>query len=810
MSSNKEQEIKSFLQLAEQGDIDAQKSLADFYFDGDEVEKDYVQAVKWLEILVTDKEWDWWDIQIGWKLVNCYSEGGYGLEPNYSKAEKWSKKIVETNNRGRYWDRLRDFYFKGTKEFEPNPIKGFEWLKKWAEQSYARAQNELAECYFEGIGVEKNTDNAIEWLEKSAEQGYAKAQNRLAECYFQGIGVEKNTDKAIEWLKKAAFEDFTSLDNLSDIGRDRVYRDWKIVTEARRQLAFRYFFGKEVNQDYVEALNWFTKYERSSHDQSKKLELEIFTYFAGNKKESIEFFESCKNSYGKLWKVYFYYLINKSDIEKMNNKDVWDPYSYSRLKNIRDYFYKYLEGVAESILLDELYISGEVRNEGFILEKCVISDDNIDIIFHKIIIDFLEAIKNCDSKIILAFYYQYKKDESKYIELLSDSGSLIAKYKLGQYYKKLGSKEKAKEYFKEIQHCYEDIVFFAWLSDIEKKVAELAKQEITELEHEKELEIKNKELEEKNQQLELEIKKKEALQNRMQKLVEQFTHSLGNVIFPDTIYQVAERLKNLPECRRDTLLLHEAYHAEIIIKLQAELLRHRYGNKEPESFRNMIRKCRRNSNSSDKIKSIEDILNYAVSRATARFLNQHYAGLETIRNKILSQTNTELNQLKQKFEDDILLHNCLSPIEWVSQNLRPVQITQFSPLWKKIYILADSYAEALLFGYFSEILFNALKYADHDNKEFLTLSFTETNINDNFYLLSNWSNPTTKQKLPELGTNKGLEAIAEDLKQLNGTEKPEESLLISQQANQFQVSLFFKKELLVKTTKATVPETLWG
>ena len=323
----------------------------------------------------------------------------------------------------------------------------------------------------------------------------------------------------------------------------------------------------------------------------------------------------------------------------------------------------------------------------------------------------------------------------------------------------------------------------------------------------------NAKLEEKNKQLESEIKQKEALQNRMQKLVEQFTHSLGNVIFPDTIYQVAERLKNLPECRSDTLLLHEAYHAEIIIKLQAELLRHRYGNKEPESFRNMIRKCRRNSNSGDKIKSIDDILNYAVSRATARFLNQHYAGLETIRHKILIQHNTELNQLKQKFEDDILLHNDssnpLKCVEWVSQNLRPIQITQFSPLWKKIGILADSYAEALLFGYFSEILFNALKYADHDNKEFLTLSFTETNINDNVYLLSNWSNPTTKQKLPKLGTNKGLEAIAEDLKQLNGTEKAEESLLISQQANQFQVSLFFKKELLVETTKATVPETLW-
>ena len=313
----------------------------------------------------------------------------------------------------------------------------------------------------------------------------------------------------------------------------------------------------------------------------------------------------------------------------------------------------------------------------------------------------------------------------------------------------------------------------------------------------KELEEKNKHIEETNKALGEKTKQNESLQNRMQKLVEQFTHSLGNVIFPDTIYQVAERLKNRPECRRDTLLLHEAYHAEIIIKLQAELLRQRYSNTNPEKFRLMIRNCRRNANAGDKTKTIEAVLNYAVSRVTARFLNQHYAGLETIRNKILTQTNTDLNQLKQKFEDDILLHNCLSPLEWVSQNLRPIQITQISPLWKKVFILSDSYAEALLFGYFSEILFNAFKYADHESQEFLTLSFAEQTINEDIYLSCNWSNPTTNQKLSGLGTNQGLEAIAEDLKQLNNTEKPEQSLLICQQDNQFQVTLFFKKHLLI-------------
>jgi uncharacterized protein len=283
----------------------------------------------------------------------------------------------------------------------------------------------------------------------------------------------------------------------------------------------------------------------------------------------------------------------------------------------------------------------------------------------------------------------------------------------------------------------------------------------------------------------------------MQKLVEQFTHTLGNVIFPDTIYQVAERLKNNPDCRKDVLLLHEAYHSEIIIKLQGELLRQRYANTNPEKFRQLIRGCRRTSSSSDKTKSIEDILDYAISRVAARFLNQHYAGLNSIREKVLAKLNVSLDDLKQKFEDDILLNKSMKPVEWVNQNLRPIQIAQMSPLWNKVFILAESHAEALLFGYFSEILFNAFKYADHDKDAFLTLVFGETTINDKTYLTCSWENPMQEKTPTMLGTGKGLDAIQEDLKQLNGTVDPEESLLISQHSDQFKVTLLFKKDLLV-------------
>lgn len=710
-------------------------------------------------------------------------------------------------------------------------------LEEKAELGDIFAQHKLADYYFE-----KNTpDKAVKWLERcanyvfqksydffdsypygEAEQLKINAQQQLVDCYLKGSGVEKNPTKAVEWLKE-----ITNINSLKNHFLD----GGVFFSPATYLLAIYYCVGKGVKQNYDEAINIFkTLTYPNIHDVPEDEYIESINpliaaglaicYYRCDKEKKItsQLFECAVKKYNPiaiLWSIFIKY--NNLDIDKEIN----ELKEECRINHII-----YISICIEPALLsDESTVIKNLRKKNIELKKnkkeiadalkkaaqnlfeprYEIYTDDFDIVsyhFPKEVIVFLEKRNNCCyANIILAYYYQCFNETEKVLEHLkiaSEKGDILANRELGIYYEEKKEFNKAIEYFKKINKLYS-----SYDTDITEKINDFAKNQIKLIEYKYQLEKKNEQLEEK-------IKQNESLQNRMQKLVEQFTHSLGNVIFPDTIYQVAERLKNLPECRRDTLLLHEAYHAEIIIKLQAELLRHRYGNKEPESFRNMIRKCRRNANADEKSKTIEDILNFAVSRVTARFLNQHYAGLETIRNKILTQTHTDLNQLKQKFEDDILLHNCLSPLEWVSQNLRPIQITQISPLWKKVFILSDSYAEALLFGYFSEILFNAFKYADHENQEFLTLSFAEETINDDIYLSCNWSNPTTNQKLSGLGTNQGLEAIAEDLKQLNSTEKPEQSLLIYQQENQFKVSLFFKKELLVETTKARVPESLWG
>src|SRR6185437_7681246 len=73
-----------------------------------------------------------------------------------------------------------------------------------AEQGHASAQYNLAVCYYNGTGVEKDEQKAVECYKKAAEQGVASAQYNLAVCYENGTGVEKDKQKAVEWYQKAA------------------------------------------------------------------------------------------------------------------------------------------------------------------------------------------------------------------------------------------------------------------------------------------------------------------------------------------------------------------------------------------------------------------------------------------------------------------------------------------------------------------------------------------------------------------------------------------------------------------------------
>ncbi|RGB28670.1 hypothetical protein C1646_629432, partial [Rhizophagus diaphanus] len=75
------------------------------------------------------------------------------------------------------------------------------YLEKLAENGDEDVMFNLAICYYNGEGTEKNLEKAFHWYQKAAENGDEEA------IYYNGEGTEKNFEKAFQWYQNAAKND---------------------------------------------------------------------------------------------------------------------------------------------------------------------------------------------------------------------------------------------------------------------------------------------------------------------------------------------------------------------------------------------------------------------------------------------------------------------------------------------------------------------------------------------------------------------------------------------------------------------------
>lgn len=112
-------------------------------------------------------------------------------------------------------------------------------------------------CYFKGIGVERNTEEAVHWWRKSAELGSTKAQYRLGDFYSNSIGKSRDMIEAMTWYKKAAFQgDAVSLFRVGQLYRlgEALPVD-KIESFAFLTLAER--FDGQIMEKILIGLKWW-------------------------------------------------------------------------------------------------------------------------------------------------------------------------------------------------------------------------------------------------------------------------------------------------------------------------------------------------------------------------------------------------------------------------------------------------------------------------------------------------------------------------------------------------------------------------
>lgn len=185
--------IDWFTQAAKKGNLDAQCSLGDLYYNGDCVKENRKEAHKWYR-KAAQQGHAAAQYSFGWDFYY-----GEGVIQDREKAFKWFSLSAQQDYPQAQVE-LGDYYCQGY-IVEQNYVKGIELYKKAAVRGELRALFRIAAAYVEGMN---DYTEAAKWYRKSAKQGNWLACYRLGQFYREGKGVKQSDKEAAKWFRKAS------------------------------------------------------------------------------------------------------------------------------------------------------------------------------------------------------------------------------------------------------------------------------------------------------------------------------------------------------------------------------------------------------------------------------------------------------------------------------------------------------------------------------------------------------------------------------------------------------------------------------
>lgn len=194
---------EKLVMLAERGNPIAQNNLGVCYSRGINVEKNDSLAYVWYK-----KGADNGDGAAMSNLGDFYLSGRF-----VKKDMKEAARLFEASsekNRAEGTTNLGLMYLKG-QYFQRDPQKAFELFCKavkdherhifhYNHKIYAL----VGRCYQDGIGTEKNMDQALKYYKIAANNGFLDAYGMLGSLYENGTGVAKDYAAAENWYKQGA------------------------------------------------------------------------------------------------------------------------------------------------------------------------------------------------------------------------------------------------------------------------------------------------------------------------------------------------------------------------------------------------------------------------------------------------------------------------------------------------------------------------------------------------------------------------------------------------------------------------------
>lgn len=234
---NVKEAVKWFKKAAVLGNSEASNILGEIYYNGFGIEENEEEGLKWYI-----KSAERGNLNAQLELGRIYEDDedeNYNIEEAlrwYSLAAKQGNEEA-INEYAYLLNKVGDQYYNGS-GVDRDYYRATKCFRKAAELGNRVAQYNLGIAYYNGCGVEKNHSMAAVFFTAAAKQDYVTAQSNLGFMYENGDGVEKNIEEALKWYYKAAEQG---------------------SAEVQNRIAELYYFGTGVARDYNQAAYWFTQ-----------------------------------------------------------------------------------------------------------------------------------------------------------------------------------------------------------------------------------------------------------------------------------------------------------------------------------------------------------------------------------------------------------------------------------------------------------------------------------------------------------------------------------------------------------------------
>ncbi len=194
-----EEKIKRLLERAQLGHTDVQAEIAQLYFDGEGVTQNFDESFKWAEEAAR-----YGDLDATHTLALHYKKG-LGTRQSLRKACREFRKSARAGNPDSQYE-LGELILH-SRFADLNPFRRVQRAVGWFEK--AAAQGNIKALYQMGLVYEDDGQYsaAIAAFHRAAEAGSVGAMGRLGYLFWQGLGLDRDPEQALHWLGKAARRD---------------------------------------------------------------------------------------------------------------------------------------------------------------------------------------------------------------------------------------------------------------------------------------------------------------------------------------------------------------------------------------------------------------------------------------------------------------------------------------------------------------------------------------------------------------------------------------------------------------------------